>query len=187
MAEAVTVESMDEASTESAESDYFTSVSEESEPESVNDEEISALNQDGDGAYKFIFLKVYDQLEKDPALDSDVGPAVLNLLKCIKDNCDNPSIHQFISALCVRVQSCVDKASSCKLASSISARIWPAFHQLRLNADLHHQWKGNMNSVEWNDGMERWNGLLEWSTGLDYWSATPTNWLHTWRDTWACA
>ena len=42
---------------------------------------------------------------------------------------------------------------------------------------------GNVNSVEWNDGMERWNGLLEWSTGLDYWSATPTNWLHTW----ACA
>ena len=31
-----------------------------------------------------------------------------------------------------------------------------------------------MNSVEWNDGMERWSGLLEWSTGLDYWSATPT-------------
>ena len=24
-----------------------------------------------------------------------------------------------------------------------------------------------MNSVEWNDGMERWNGLLEWSTGLE--------------------
>ena len=33
---------------------------------------------------------------------------------------------------------------------------------------------GNVNSVEWNDGMERWSGLLEWSTGLDYWSATPT-------------
>ena len=44
---------------------------------------------------------------------------------------------------------------------------------------------GNVNSVEWNDGMERWNGLLEWITGLDYWpwSATPTNSLHTW----ACA
>ena len=27
-----------------------------------------------------------------------------------------------------------------------------------------------MNSVEWNDGMEQWSGLLEWSTGLDYWS-----------------
>ena len=34
-----------------------------------------------------------------------------------------------------------------------------------------------MNSVEWNDGMERENGLLEWNTGLDYWSAMPTNWL----------
>ena len=33
---------------------------------------------------------------------------------------------------------------------------------------------GNVNSVEWNDGMERWSGLLEWSTGQDYWSATPT-------------
>ena len=32
---------------------------------------------------------------------------------------------------------------------------------------------GNMNSVDWNDGMERWSGLLEWSTGLDYRSATP--------------
>ena len=31
-----------------------------------------------------------------------------------------------------------------------------------------------MNSVDWNDGMEWWSGLLEWSTGLDYWSATPT-------------
>ena len=34
---------------------------------------------------------------------------------------------------------------------------------------------GNMNSVDWNGGMERWSELLEWSTGLDYWSATPTN------------
>ena len=34
---------------------------------------------------------------------------------------------------------------------------------------------GNVNSLEWNDGLERWNGLLEWSTGLDYWSATPIN------------
>ena len=24
-----------------------------------------------------------------------------------------------------------------------------------------------VNSLEWNDGLERWNGLLEWSTGLD--------------------
>ena len=37
---------------------------------------------------------------------------------------------------------------------------------------------GNVNSVEWNDGMERWSGLLEWSSGLDYWSATPTK-FHT--------
>ena len=34
---------------------------------------------------------------------------------------------------------------------------------------------GNMNSVDWNRGMEWWSGLLEWRTGLDYWSATPTN------------
>ena len=34
---------------------------------------------------------------------------------------------------------------------------------------------GNVNSLEWNDGMERWSGLLEWSTGLDDWSATPMN------------
>ena len=31
-----------------------------------------------------------------------------------------------------------------------------------------------MNSVDWNDGMEWWSGLLESSAGLDYWSATPT-------------
>ena len=31
-----------------------------------------------------------------------------------------------------------------------------------------------MNSLDWNDGMERWSELLEWNTGLDYWSATPT-------------
>ena len=36
---------------------------------------------------------------------------------------------------------------------------------------------GNVNSLEWNDGMERWSGLLEWSTGLDHWSVTPTNQL----------
>ena len=24
---------------------------------------------------------------------------------------------------------------------------------------------GYMNSLEWNGGMERWNGLLDWSTG----------------------
>ena len=27
--------------------------------------------------------------------------------------------------------------------------------------------KGNVNLVEWSDGMEQWNGLLEWSTGLE--------------------
>ena len=38
-----------------------------------------------------------------------------------------------------------------------------------------------MNSLESNDGMERWSGLLDWSTGVEYWngvldwSATPTN------------
>ena len=34
---------------------------------------------------------------------------------------------------------------------------------------------GNVNSVEWNDGMERWSGLLEWSIGLDYWVPRPQN------------
>ena len=29
---------------------------------------------------------------------------------------------------------------------------------------------GNVNSVEWNDGMERWSGLLEWTTGVEYWT-----------------
>ena len=24
---------------------------------------------------------------------------------------------------------------------------------------------GDMNSLEWNGGMEQWNGLLDWSTG----------------------
>ena len=35
---------------------------------------------------------------------------------------------------------------------------------------MESSWKvvGNVNLVEWNDGMERWSGLLEWSTGLDY-------------------
>ena len=33
----------------------------------------------------------------------------------------------------------------------------------------------DLNSLEWNNGLERWNGILEWSTGLDYWSATPIN------------
>lgn len=149
MAEAVT---LDEASTESTESDYYTSASEESEPESVA-EEISSLNlpsdnQDGDmPVYKSVFLMIYDQLQRDPALDSDVGPAVLEVLKCIKDNCDNPSTNQLISALCIRVQSCVDKAGGCKLASSIAARVWPAFHQLRLNADLHQQWKRHLSAL----------------------------------------
>ena len=148
MAEAVTVEFPDEASAESTESDYFTSDSEESESESTP---ICALNlsdnQDDDGVYKSVFLKVYDQLKTDPTFDSDVGPSVLELLKCIKDNCDNPSTHQLISILCVRAQSCVDKAGSCKLASSIAARIWPAFHQLRLSADLHQQWKRHLSAI----------------------------------------
>ena len=37
---------------------------------------------------------------------------------------------------------------------------------------------GNVNLVDWNDGMEWWSRLLEWSTELDYWSATPTIILH---------
>ena len=46
--------------------------------------------------------------------------------------------------------------------------------QIKSNLGCHAKPWGNVNSVEWNDGMERWSGLLEWSTGLDYWSATPT-------------
>ena len=38
---------------------------------------------------------------------------------------------------------------------------------------IRYNFFGNVNSVVWNDGMERWNGLLDWSTGLDYWSARP--------------
>ena len=26
--------------------------------------------------------------------------------------------------------------------------------------------KGNVNSVEWNDGMDYWTGLLDWTTGV---------------------
>ena len=30
-----------------------------------------------------------------------------------------------------------------------------------------------MNSVEWNDGVEWWNGLLEWTTGVEHWTGLP--------------
>ena len=33
---------------------------------------------------------------------------------------------------------------------------------------------GHVNSVDWNDEMERWSGLLKWSTELEYWSAMST-------------
>ena len=35
-----------------------------------------------------------------------------------------------------------------------------SFREATWNSD------GNVNSVDQNDGMERWSGLLEWSTGL---------------------
>ena len=48
---------------------------------------------------------------------------------------------------------------------------------LLVSLSAHFQRSLNVNSLEWNDGLERWNRLhvLEWSTGLDYWSATPIN------------
>lgn len=138
-------------SAESTESDYS---SEESEPEyDVEELAVGALNlsksdsQDSDGVHKVTFLKVFEQLKEDPVIDSDIGPAVLELLKCIEQNCDDPSTRQLISSLCIRAQSCVNKASGCKLASSIGARVWPALHQLRLNADLHQQWKHHLSSI----------------------------------------
>ena len=148
MAEAV---SMVESENESTESVYS---SEESEPE-YDTEELAmgalhlSMSQDGDGVHKSIFLEVYDQLKGDPVMDSDVGPSVLELLKCIQVNCarDNPSTRQLISILCIRAQSCVNKASGCKLASSIAARVWPALHQLRFNADLHRQWKYHLSTI----------------------------------------
>ena len=134
---------------ESTESDYS---SEESEPEYDTEEPaLGALNlsdsQDSDGVHKFTFLEVFGQLKEDPVIDSDVGPAVLELLKCIKENCDDPSTRQLISSLCIRAQSCVNKASGCKLASSIGARVWPALHQLRLNADIQRQWKHHLSTI----------------------------------------
>lgn len=134
---------------ESTESDYS---SEESEPEYDTEEPaLGALNlsdsQDSDGVHKFTFLEVFGQLKEDPVIDSDVGPAVLELLKCIKENCDDPSTRQLISSLCIRAQSCVNKASGCKLTSSIGARVWPALHQLRLNADIQRQWKHHLSTI----------------------------------------
>ena len=31
-----------------------------------------------------------------------------------------------------------------------------------------HLLHGCLESVEWNGGMDYWNGLLEWSTGMDW-------------------
>ena len=33
--------------------------------------------------------------------------------------------------------------------------------------------EGYVNSLEWNDGVERWSGLLEWTTGVEYWTGVP--------------
>ena len=131
-------------------SDYS---SEESEYDTEELAQLGALNlsesdsQESDGVHKLTFLKVYEQLKEDPAMESDVGPAVLELLECINKSYDNPSTRQLISSLCIRAQSCVSKASGCKLASSIGARVWPALHQLRLNADLHRQWKHHLSTI----------------------------------------
>ena len=65
--------------------------------------------------------------------------------------------HHFLTTLCTLiVTSLINNLENSKLIFSSSYL------------------SGNVNSVEWNDGMERWSGLLEWSAGLDYWSATPT-------------
>ena len=61
-------------------------------------------------------------------------------------NWDDPSTRQLISTLCIHAQSCVNKASGCKLSSSIGTRVWSALHQLRLNADLHQQWKHHLST-----------------------------------------
>lgn len=132
------------------ESDYS---SEESEYDTEELAQLGALNlsesdsQESDGVHKLTFLKVFEQLKEDPAMESDVGPAVLELLECINKSYDNPSTRQLISSLCIRARSCVSKASGCKLASSIGARVWPALHQLRLNADLHRQWKHHLSTI----------------------------------------
>ena len=51
---------------------------------------------------------------------------------------------ELIAYLCARVQSCIDKGNQCKRPSSISTRIWSAFHQLRLSLDLHQRWKSHL-------------------------------------------
>ena len=30
--------------------------------------------------------------------------------------------------------------------------------------------KGRLESVEWNSGMERWNGTVEWNGGMERWN-----------------
>ena len=30
--------------------------------------------------------------------------------------------------------------------------------------------------VEWNTGMEYWNGILEWNTGMEYWNGILEYW-----------
>ena len=36
------------------------------------------------------------------------------------------------------------------------------------------EWNGGMEwwngMVEWNGGMEWWNGMVEWNSGMDYWT-----------------
>ena len=38
------------------------------------------------------------------------------------------------------------------------------------------EWNGGMEwwngTVEWNGGMERWNGMVEWNGGMEWWNGT---------------
>ena len=31
---------------------------------------------------------------------------------------------------------------------------------------------GCLESVEWNGGMEQWNGTVEWNSGMEYWNGS---------------
>ena len=41
---------------------------------------------------------------------------------------------------------------------------WNGIKDWSMSQDLYEQIL-----VDWNDGMERWNGALEWGTGMEYW------------------
>ena len=63
---------------------------------------------------------------------------------------------------------CCSRVKKCKQYVSSMRRM----HGICLSTVAVSQ--GNVNSMEWNDGMERWSGLLECSSGLDHWSAMST-------------